>query len=71
MPVVKEAMRVVVYADNRTALGQEALRLLEGSSHVIVRIPTAGGLPFATRGPSRYNGLDEIRTLAAELQGHR
>ena len=69
MAVTKELARVVVYADDRTDLGREAMSLFEGdSSHSVLVIPTAGGLPFAIKGRSRYVGLDEIKALAAELQ---
>lgn len=64
----RSGKRVVLYVDDRTDLGREALRLLKGAS--IVTIPVDGGLPFAVRGRSRYDGLDEIKLLAAELREH-
>jgi hypothetical protein len=61
--------RIVIYADDRTDLGKEALKLLEDSAQYVVRIPVSGGLPFATKGRSRYDGLEEIKVLAEELRG--
>lgn len=70
MPLTKHVAQVVVYADDRTDLGKEALKLFEDASQPIVAIPIAGGLPFAIKGRSRYVGLEEIKTLAEELRGN-
>ena len=70
MPGAKQVAKVVVYADDRTDLGREALRLFENTSQSIITIPTAGGLPFAIKGRSRYVGIEEIKTLAADLRGN-
>ncbi len=62
--------KVVIYADDRTDLGKEVLSLFADVSQVLA-IPVAGGLPFVTCGRSRYDGLAEIKALAAELHGDR
>ena len=63
--------KIIVYADDRTALGQEALKLITDAGGLIVTIPMNGGLPFAVRGRARYNGLEEIKLLANELRNGR
>jgi hypothetical protein len=68
MPLTKFQEQIVIYADDRTNFGQEALMLFEDSRESIVKIPTAGGLPFAVRGRSRYVGIEEIKMLAEELR---
>ena len=54
--------RIRAYIDTRTAEGKEVVARLERTTLLFAVIP-ASGLPEVTLGISRYEGMQQIRTL--------
>ncbi len=65
-PVVRQS--VIIYVDDRTEDGREALKLLDNVKQRIVTIPINGGIPFAVWGRRKYAGLEEIKLLAVDIR---
>jgi len=59
--------RILLYVDERTDLGKQAVDLLAGSPVSVLTVPISGGIPEATYHKARYVGLSEIRALASDI----
>lgn len=59
--------RILLYVDERTDLGQQAIDLLMQSPVPVSAIPVASLIPEATYHKAHYVGLSEIRALASDM----